>query len=196
MKRNDIDKVLSQKVLSYMMDGYTINTSSMTGHQGEEGKVDLVKGEVLIRVWLNKESNYRWLDNDDAWSGDTMVLRVGKWIHEAHLCDINTVWMKDFEIIDEITYYQVGRRNEWYLDNLEEAKAAREKTLVRMHRPSRSRKMRVRFFDDEWAKDLAVRYLKRKAGYKRVCRDNVRLSHDYKLNKYFVGYNLQSYELR
>ena len=195
MKRTAIDKVLSEKVLAYMMEGYTINTKSMTGHQGEEGKVDLVKGDVLIRVWMTRESHYNWLE-EDKWSGDTMVIRVGKWIHEAHLSDVYTVWMKDFELIDEITYYQVGRRNVWYFDNLEEAMAAREKTLSRMHRPSGSRKSRVRFFDEEWAKDLAVNYLKRKVGYKRVCRDNVRLSHDYKLNKYFVGYNLQSYELR
>lgn len=196
MKRNDIDKVFSQKVLEYLTEGYIIHTPSMAGNQGEEGKIDFIKGDTLIRVWIEKE--FLWNSESDQWYGNTLVLRVGKWNHPAHQTDnYSVVWMKDFDILEKITYYEVGQRSSfWYVDNLEEALSTREKMLARRFPPKNSREENVHLYNEEWAKDLAVKYLKRKVGYSRVSRDKVRLFHDRRKRKYYVGYNLHNYELR
>lgn len=187
MKRSDINKVFNQKVLEYMMNGYIINTETMSGSQGEEGKVDLLKGDTLVRVWLDREHHLRVTDD---WSGVTLVLRVGKWKYKM-VGSYDTAWMKDFDILDEIKFYDVSRDDKWYTDNLEDALDSMEKNSSRT---ISHRKSRATLINDEWAKDIAVKYLKRKLGYKRVCRDNVRVFR--KDNKYYVGYNLQNYELR
>lgn len=50
MKYDAIYKVFTDKVNKYLENGYMFRLSSMGGHQGEIGKVDLFKGNELIMI--------------------------------------------------------------------------------------------------------------------------------------------------
>ena len=57
MKYADINKRFTEIVAEYISKGYTINTASMRGSQGEIAKVDLTNGTEIIRVMVNNFSD-------------------------------------------------------------------------------------------------------------------------------------------
>lgn len=50
--RKIIDEAFTKEVKALLEDGYLFHTSSFAGHQGEIAKVDMLKGNRLIRVLL------------------------------------------------------------------------------------------------------------------------------------------------
>lgn len=190
MKYEAINKKFSDKVLEYLMNGYVINSHSMSGHQGEVCKVDLVKGDELIRIWIEEEfSRFR-----DLWRGSTMYIRVGKWKFLApHSYSGVTVWFKDLEVIEEIKYYKVS--DNWYLDSFGEAMVIQGKKEERYKNRSRSIHRERQFFGEE-VRRLAADYLRRKANYKRVLSSNITVYRNLRLNKYIIEYNGKVYELK
>lgn len=171
MKINDINRKLTEKVAEYLTKGYIINTMSMSGHQGEVGKVDLLKGNELIRVWINSESN--WSD-PDGFYGNKLVLRVSKWKHPYDSRRDITVWNSEMIHKEEYVYYEIGRYNGniWYLDNLEDALACVKKGNKRY---SRRRVYGSTLYDitSEVTKEIATKYLKNHKDYQRVSRDKI-----------------------
>lgn len=178
MKMNEIYKVFTEKVNEYIQRGYYIHASSMKGHQGEVGKVDLSNGKELIRVWLSSECSKSWLsDSPDVWHGDILVLRVGKWNYPASDADRGcTTWMSDFEIIEEIIYYAISPK--WYLDNLEEALKTQTIHHDRLyastyHYPYGPNKEAT--YTEGPAVEAAYKYLRRKQGYQRVSMKDIKV---------------------
>lgn len=197
MKRNDIDKIFTEKVAIYLSMGATISTKTMNGHQGEEGKVDLILGGQLIRIWLEQKTMYNWMDETDKFSGTMMILRVGIWNKPASEAgEWSTVWMKDLDTIDEVIFYQVGRRGH-YVDSLEVALEAQQKNRNR----SRARhKFAGRTVVDvsDAARAAAYRYLKRKHGYKRVSWNDIEVNKTVKYGEatqFIINYHGNKYHL-
>lgn len=195
MKLSAINKVFTDKVAEYIANGYVLNPLSMNGHQGELGKVDLVKGSELIRVCMVRESHYDW-KNKDSWYGDTVEILVGRWDHSAEESAHRTVWMDSFENLETVVFYEL-RRNAWYVGTLEEAMEATNKKNER-----RSYHIKKQYFTREEditdkAREIGIKYLKNVAGYCRVSPAKVKVikksfedevtyhvvysSHDYKL---------------
>ena len=59
MKSTEINAIYAAKVAEFLSAGYTINTNSMNGSQGEIAKIDFRKGYEVIRVLLHSETiNY------------------------------------------------------------------------------------------------------------------------------------------
>lgn len=52
MKYIDINQRFTAKVAEYIAKGYTINTATMSGSQGEVAHVDLTDGKQVVRVLL------------------------------------------------------------------------------------------------------------------------------------------------
>lgn len=52
MKYIDINQKFTAKVAEYIAKGYTINTATMSGSQGEVAHVDLTDGKQVVRVLL------------------------------------------------------------------------------------------------------------------------------------------------
>ena len=50
MKYIDINQKFTAKVAEYIAKGYTINTATMSGSQGEVAHVDLTDGKQVVRV--------------------------------------------------------------------------------------------------------------------------------------------------
>lgn len=53
MKYIDINQKFTAKVAEYIAKGYTINTATMSGSQGEVAHVDLTDGKQVVRVLLD-----------------------------------------------------------------------------------------------------------------------------------------------
>ena len=118
MKFAEINAIFTSKVAEYIAQGYTINTNTMAGHQGEIGKVDLRKGEEVIRVLLDTEHrNLR----------DAVILIVGRNTDEsiAKSTERNswdTIWNNQLEIIEKRTFWQMEkdyRGVDYYLEDKE-----------------------------------------------------------------------------
>lgn len=187
MKMNDINKIFTEKVTELITQGYTINVATMGGSQGEIGKVDLVKGEELIRVWLTSETDYEIYV-------DTVTLRVGRWNYSAIGDTWKTVWLSDFDITEIIRFYKFGRHG-YYITDIEEAEKAREISQERARRRWES-ESKDAILDDEVHQEIAVKYMKRKHGYKRVSRNNIYVRYYPNSHKYSVVYNGTEYNLK
>ena len=124
MKRTDIDKRFTQEVVSYIAMGYTIHTNSMSGSQGETAKVDLVKGNDRIRIYLEDCGS----DYDLGYNVTTMVVgRVPEREWER------TIWNDHLEVILTEKWYEISRRRNYYATR-KEAEAASAKRYARWER--------------------------------------------------------------
>lgn len=119
LKEKDIQIMYSKKVEDYFKQGYVINVNSMSGHQGEICKVDLKKGNEVIRVLLIDCS---WVKVDDHFE-DYIALQVRRYeTLDYGLKSHNTLWINDGELIDEVRFYKVSLYEEVYTADYEEYK--------------------------------------------------------------------------
>lgn len=185
MNMNDINKIFTEKVTKLIAQGYIINVATMGGSQGEIGKVDLCKGEELIRVWLEMKNDCEHLYRD------YVVLQIGRWTHSVK-DSWRTVWMGEVDALECINFYKISK--DYYTTDYEYAKQASQISFERSKRkyngPSRT------FMDDDARKEIAVKYLKRKHGYKRVSRNNISLRYYHSNHQYTVVYNDNYYDLK
>lgn len=192
MKLHDINILFSKKVADYIGDGYIINTQSMGGSQGEVGKVDLVKGHHLIRIWLNKETAYNWHDRE-KFSGDMVVLRVSEWKHPAedNIKQGYTVWMSELEHIETHVFYQISNYDTWYVEDLQEAIAAQKLRRDRYYNRNPKHDEPV---TTDAMKEIGAKYLKHKAGYKRVRKEEIKIQKGDK--SYCLMYAGKTYKIK
>jgi len=133
MKSTEINAIYAAKVAEYLAAGYTINTNSMNGSQGEIAKIDFRKGDEVVRILLHKETIW----GEHFHTNDAVVLTIGRCTEEQV---INTrgfsrdaiIWNNRLEVIEERTFLQMGRWSDvdWYLEG-EEATKAIEKNRSR-----------------------------------------------------------------
>ena len=71
MKYIDINQKFTAKVAEYIAKGYTINTATMSGSQGEVAHVDLTDGKQVVRVLLDSFTEY---DSFNSLSGLEIVV--------------------------------------------------------------------------------------------------------------------------
>ena len=68
MKSAEINAIYAAKVTEFLTAGYTINTNTMDGSQGEIAKIDFRKGNEVVRVLLHKETVWGL-----PWSGELWI---------------------------------------------------------------------------------------------------------------------------
>lgn len=151
MNQNDINRVFTEKVTELIAQGYQVNPATMGGSQGEIGKVDLRKGNDIIRVLLTEESNY----SDGT---DFIVLTVGRCTDQIRIDCFdrlgNTIWDNHLEILFEIKFAKVAAN---YFTDAETGRAIVEKRFARWkHHNQRNRKDLGDAF-----KSAALRYVQR-----------------------------------
>ena len=126
MKSAEINAIYAAKAAEFLAAGYTINTNSMNGSQGEIAKIDFRKGNEVIRVLLNSETIW----GEHFRTADAIVLTVGRCTDERV---INTqgfgrdaiIWNERLEVIEKRIFYRMGRRydSDWYLEGAEAEEA-------------------------------------------------------------------------
>ena len=157
MNQNDINRLFTEKVTELIGQGFQINPATMSGSQGEIGKVDLRKGSEIIRVLLTEEHGYG--------EPDHLTLTVGRNTDPIRTDCFervgNTIWDQNLEIIFQI---KLARIAEDYFTDMTTGGEIYEKRCQR----SRNRPEEPWYRPtQEAAKPIALRWLQRTQPGKR-----------------------------
>lgn len=185
MKFAEINKRYTEIVSEYLVKGYTINTASMAGSQGEIAKIDFTDGKDIIRIEIRDFHN--WENYTDG-----VEIVIGRCTDNVrpHTEKEMTVWSSRLEIIYTERFYSIDGRSGKYYCTKEEAERAME---VRCERRSNRHNSRSKYEPNEKAMEIAKRIARDKLGYKRIIVDNLKLLKD--KEGYRVVYNGKSYRL-
>lgn len=173
MKYIDINQKFTAKVAEYIAKGYTINTATMSGSQGEVTHVDLTDGKQVVRVLLDSFTEY---DSFNSLSGLEIV--VGTPADKVVPYDTvryNTIWNNRLEVIESERFYEIGsskRRGNTFYGTKAEAEQAEALSVERYKAKSETSP----YIDltDRYL-PLAVSIVKKRTGCTRVQKANVRM---------------------
>lgn len=180
IKMEDINKTYTEVIREYISRGYWIYTKTMAGHQGEIAKIDLTNGKHIIRVRIDKKYHSKIEGLENLWLG-TDVLRIV--VVEYDNFRTETLWNNEGITINEFNWYQVGRKNIAYVDNLEEYVDIVNKTLNRFElKPidygNHGRKMR-------YNADTIIKIVNGRKGFKSCKKKDIKSVERYK-NGYYI----------
>ncbi len=187
----DINAKFTAKVAELIARGYTINTATMSGSQGEISKVDLTDGKEVIRVLLDRFSGYA--------IGEGLEIKVGRVPASEGVIPnavsglgARIIWNDKLEIISSETYYQVGRSRNGnvYYGTEEESNEARKKQLERY----KSRDIDETRELPEASKRIALAYLRRQPKCKSKRVSDIDRVYHYG-NGYIISCNNTAYRI-
>lgn len=124
MKRAELNTIFTAKVNEYLAKGYTFNTETMAGHQGEVAKVDLTNGEEIIRVIMERKHSWEL--------GECFTITVGR-ATEVEPGITDTIWNNKLEVLDQEIFHQAAYGSD-YLITREEAEKNANKRKARVER--------------------------------------------------------------
>lgn len=163
MFARDIEAIFTEKVNEYIQKGYVFSPATMSGHQGEIGKVDLRNEHEIVRVLLTSERDYRA-------DTHTIVLTIGRVERKerrGHEFDTMgpTVWNNRLDIIEQRTFYTISERDEVFTEDHDEYEAVVKKQKARLH--ERYSKKTKRFTSDAMRKAV-LSFVRRQDKCKRM----------------------------
>lgn len=163
MIRKDIENVYTDTVKDYLNKGYRIYYSTMGGSQGEIAKIDLTNDKEVIRILLgSKTENYREHPIHKYMDLDYLTIIVGRNTDKLRgdsFSDI--IWNEHLELISEIRFYKIGRRNNSFFGTKQEAIDAMLKYYERLKfRSFDWAEERIEINSDE-AKRIVLPFVKR-----------------------------------
>lgn len=170
MRYSDINKRYTEIVAEYMAKGYTINTTTMSGHQGETAKIDLTNGTEIIRIMI--DSFHNWKANEEG--HEIIVGKSTDDVEPNSESTWGTIWNGKLEVIYTERFYKIGEdhKNGTYYGTAAEAKAAHD---IRVKRYRYSRDRSKEFEASAKAMEIAERIVRNKMGVKRVTKSDVKL---------------------
>jgi len=187
MKYADINKRYTEIVAEYIGKGYTINTVSMSGSQGETAKIDLTNGAEIIRVMVDTFSD--WKANVEG--VEIVVGRmVDKLVKPHDNSGWNTIWNNQLEEIADERYYRIGRNSNYYGTQVEAETATALQVKRYIARESGRKTENI----TDKAMEIAKRVIRREFGIKRIREADIKVC---KCNgSYTIGYRNNTYRLR
>ena len=189
MKYADINKRFTEIVAEYIGKGYTINSSSMRGSQGETAKVDLTNGTEIIRIMVNSFNEW---DEISLEGEEIIVGRAQDDIVPHDSGCFNTIWNGNLEVLSCERFYTIGahRTSKEIYGTKAEAEAVARLRLAR-YIAKRSDSVTLDLTDK--ALEIGKRVVRRVFGVKRICKGDVGV---YKSNGvYEVVYRGKIYRL-
>ena len=121
MKFESINRRFTETVAEWLAKGYTINTASMAGSQGEIGKIDLTDGKEIIRVLLDTFTMHPTRESGRCYSLEGVKLIVGRvtdMVTPNSEDTWNHIWNNLLEVLTCEEYFQIGRvhrdSSKWY----------------------------------------------------------------------------------
>lgn len=161
MFEKDIENAFTAKVAQYLADGYVFNLTTMNGSQGEDGKVDLRKGNEVIRILLDRKYERNF---------EIFYLLVGRNTDRLSGKWDDIIWNEHLEEIECIDFYVIGKRKGGeYYGTKEEAEAAQKKRIERCG----CKLMRVENELSYKYKEVAYRILKKRECFKSIKKSNI-----------------------
>lgn len=197
MKYIEINKRYTDIVTGYLAKGYMVNTSTMSGSQGERAHIDLTDGTEVIRIVL--QSFHRW--EDVPVEGFEII--VGRAAAEDKVVpncheDYATVWNKHLEVISIESFYTIGRHDNWFGTKEEALKAARKSFERYENKPRKYGHTEATEMANPKAIALAKQYILKHRIAKRVDLSQLkvmkRVYHDLTVH-YTIVYKGSSYSL-
>ena len=151
MNQNDINRIFTEKVTELIAQGFQINPATMSGSQGEYGKVDLRKGSEIIRVLLDSASDFHH-------GLDCLHLIVGRCTDKIRMNTMdrlgNTIWNNHLEIIFEIKFAKIADN---FFTDVDSGIQMREKNFQRW----KVKQMPERRDLSDAFKSIALRYVQK-----------------------------------
>lgn len=168
MKHTEIEAIMSAKVAEYITKGYILNTTTMSGHQGEIAKVDVKKGNEIIRILLTSESS--WDDEGTIQKTTLTVGRAQKQIRKSCPFDTmcTTIWNHELDIIEEHVWYSVDRNADYFSEDKAEIIAQHKKQIKRWRIRTQLDDMKVAKLTSEAAMQIALRFIRRQPRCSRM----------------------------
>lgn len=189
MKYVDINRKFTEAVNEYTAKGYTFNTSSMRGSQGEIARVDLTNGTEIIRIILDTFSQFEPF-------AEGVEIVVGRYNENKVVPNTNssfdTLWNNELDIIKTERFYKLSSNVSIdYYGTMEEATAANEVRLARWRERGDNKQ---KTFTSDAALEIAKRAIRRKLGTKRITTADVKIQKDKR--GYSVSYHGKTVALR
>jgi hypothetical protein len=186
MDRTDLNRLFTEKVTELIAQGYVINTGSMRGSQGEIAKVDLRKGDEIIRVMMLHNS--RWSSGYD-YNGIFEIIVSRNTDRILDNWD-DTLWSHHMEAISQIELARVSNN---HFVSLEEAREMVNKRNARW----RAKRKPNRKVLGEAYKSIALRYVQRQPRMKSCKLSEIEsVAHVYKEHFDQVLPQLAYYEIK
>ena len=168
MLRKDIENVYTDTIKDYLNKGYRIYYSTMSGSQGEIAKIDLTNDKEVIRILLDSETeHYREHPIHKYMDLDYLTIIVGRNTDKLRgdsFSDI--IWNEHLELISEIRFYKIGRRNNSFFGTKQEAIDAMCKYYERFDFRDLYSRDEIIFSDK--AKEIILPWVKRQKKCKSV----------------------------
>jgi len=182
MKFEQINRKFTEAVSDLIAKGYVINTATMSGSQGEVGKVDLTDGKEIIRVVLDNFGKPVVRLNDKFYRLEGLELIVGRVTDQVipNSQDTwQTAWTSNLEVLSSEVFYEIGRQHrdgsKWY-GTREEAIDQQDKEAERYRTRYTEKKQEF----PEAAKETVLPFIRRQPKCK-----SVRLSEIEKITKHY-----------
>lgn len=168
MLRKDIENIYTDTIKDYLNKGYRIYYPTMGGSQGEIAKIDLTNDKEVIRILLgSKTENYREHPVHKYMDLDYLAIIVGRNTDKLRgnsFSDI--IWNEHLELISEIRFYKIGRRNNSFFGTKQEAIDAMCKYYERFDFRDLYSRDEIIFSDK--AKEIILPWVKRQKKCKSV----------------------------
>lgn len=168
MKHTDIEAIMSAKVAEYITKGYILSTTTMSGHQGEVAKVDVKKGNEIIRILLTSES--AWDDHGTIQQTKLTVGRAQDKVHSSSPFDTmsTTIWNNRLDTIEERVWYSVDSSADYFSEDKAEILSQHKKQMERwrMREALRCLKNRKDVKGDK-TMQIALAFVRKQRGEKR-----------------------------
>lgn len=192
MKYADINKRYTEIVSEYITAGYTLNTATMTGSQGEIASIDLTDGKEIIRVLVT--SFHEWEGQNIYGGVDIIVGRAneGDRVTPNSERESATLWNNHLEVLRQERFYELGenRKSGKFYGTQEAADAA---WAVRLQR-YKDKHTDVKCALPAQALEVAKRIVRERFGVKRICEADVKINRLYK-GGYVVTYRNHACQL-
>lgn len=190
MKFADINIRYTEIVTEWLAKGYTINTRTMSGSQGEIANIDLTNGTEIVRILVDTFSDW----NAHIEGVEIVVGRAT----DADVRPHNesgwaTIWNNRLEVIFTERFYKIGvdRNSGTFYGSSVEAKAA---NVIRLSRYKlRCNNTSGSILANDKAVEIAKSIIRREFGVKRITESDIRINKSQ--NSYVIGYRGKTYRL-
>lgn len=167
MKKQEIERMYTEKVAELLNQGWRVHASTMPGHQGEIAHIDLTDGNEIRRVLLERE--LAWSHLDDGFHGDRITITVGRNTEQVWPGWDSTIWNQRLEVLSQIEMAEIqtpDRRHPdgWYTDFDEAVRISK----IRHARREAQRLADAKELGDAY-KSIALRWL-RKQPKMKTCK--------------------------
>lgn len=181
MKFSEIEKVFTDKVSEFLEKGYVISTATALGSEREYSKIDLRKGDDLVRIFILKEFEHRrWRDDFDFETENWFPEFISVIVSHMDLSEFDNkefrydethiFWNSDFEVEEKISFTEIDKN--WYLPKGDDISEINRKHGARLLLASERAQNRTIVFPEKF-NPVLLKIARKLAGMKRVRVDEV-----------------------